>query len=119
MATWQWIVQILLGLAFLMAGGMKVMMPKMKLAENMAWVEDFTETQVKIIGGLEVLGALGLLLPLVVDFLPLITPLAAAAGLLLAMIGAAYTHYKRNEMTMIAAPAVLGILALLIVIAEL
>ncbi|WP_420643045.1 DoxX family protein [Candidatus Leptofilum sp.] len=45
-----WIAQGLLAVAFLMAGGMKVMQPKEKLAENMAWVEDFLANTIKGIG---------------------------------------------------------------------
>ena len=42
-----WIVQGLLAVAFLMAGGMKLMQPKEKLAEKMAWVEDFAPNTIK------------------------------------------------------------------------
>ena len=45
-----WIIQGLLAVAFLVAGGMKMMQSKQKLAANMAWVEDYSEQQVKGIG---------------------------------------------------------------------
>ena len=109
------ILQGLVGLAFLAAGGMKAMQPKEKLAENMTWVEDFSDNQVKMIGGAEVLGGLALLLSLfVTSQLGLL--LGGLAGICLAvlMAGAAYTHVRRNEMSMIAPGAILGVLALVI-----
>ena len=41
-----WIVQGLLAVAFLMAGGMKLTQPKERLVANMAWVEDFSQNTV-------------------------------------------------------------------------
>lgn len=105
-----WIVQILAGIAFLMAGGMKLMQPKEKLAEKMAWVEDFDANIIKGIGLLEVLGAIGIILPHRLDILSLLTPLAAI-GLVLTMIGAAIVHLRRNEIPMIMPTIVLGGLA--------
>ncbi len=108
-----WIVQGLLALAFLMAGGMKVMQSKEKLAESMAWVNDFSANTVKLIGVLEILGAIGLIAPQATGILPILTPLAAV-GLALVMIGAAITHLRRGEMPMIGINAVLLILALFV-----
>jgi len=101
-----WIVQGVLALAFLMAGAMKVMQPKEKLAEKMDWVEDFSPGQLKGIGVLETLGALGLILPAVTDTLPWLTP-TAAVGLVMVMIGAALTHRRRGEGSMIGINVVL------------
>ena len=105
-----WIVQGSLALIFLMAGGMKIMRSKEKLATNMAWVEDFSTAQVRGIGILEILGALGLILPMVTGILPILTPLAAI-GLVLDMIGAAITHVRRGENNMVPVNVVLLLLA--------
>src|SRR5690606_4224317 len=70
--------------------------PKEALAGQMAWVEDFSAGTIKAIGVLELLGALGLILPAVTGVLPWLTPLAAA-GLVLTMLGAAATHLRRGE----------------------
>ena len=105
-----WIVQGLLALAFLMAGGMKLMQPKEKLATNMAWVEDFSPNTIKIIGLLEVLGAIGLILPWLLVIFPILTGLAAF-GLALTMLGAAVTHMRRGESQMLVPNIVLGLLA--------
>lgn len=105
-----WIVQGLLAAAFLMAGFMKATQPKEKLAENMAWVNDFSASQVRAIGIVEILGAIGLVLPAVIGILPVLTPLAAV-GLVLLMISATITHQRRNEGQMIVINAVLLLLA--------
>ncbi len=63
-----WIVAGLLAVAFLTSGLMKLSQPKKKLADSgMGWTEDFSDGAVKGIGALEVLGALGLILPAVFD----------------------------------------------------
>ena len=71
-----WTIQILLAAFFVMAGLMKVLQPKEKLAEQMAWVEDFSQRQIRVIGTLELLGGIGLILPAVTGILPWLTPLA-------------------------------------------
>src|SRR5213078_4580016 len=93
---------------------MKLSQPKAKLAANMAWVEDFSDGTVKLIGGLELLAAIGLILPAWTGIAPFLTPLAAL-GLVLIMVGAAITHARRKEQQLIVINAVLLILAAVIV----
>lgn len=106
-----WIVAGLLAAAFVVAGLMKLAQPKEKLAASgLAWTEDFPAGAVKGIGVVEVLGALGLILPPTFGIAPVLTPLAAT-GFVLLMIGAAFTHARRKEFPAIAVNAVLLILA--------
>jgi len=105
-----WTVQILLALAFLMAGFMKATRPKEELQDKMAYVEDFSQGTVRLIGTLEILGAIGLVLPVLTGILPWLTPLAAV-GLALTMVGAAITHIRRGESQMIVTNVVLLALA--------
>jgi uncharacterized membrane protein YphA (DoxX/SURF4 family) len=105
-----WVLQVLLAAAFAAAGLMKLTQPRTKLTQNMGWVEDFSDSGVKGIGGVELLAAIGLILPAATKILPVLTPLAAT-GLVLLMIGAIVTHVRRNENQMIAPAAVLLILA--------
>jgi uncharacterized membrane protein YphA (DoxX/SURF4 family) len=51
-----WVLQILLALAFLAAGIIKITQPRQKLATSMGWVEDFSNPAVRSIGTLEILG---------------------------------------------------------------
>ena len=111
-----WIVQILLALAFLMAGILKSTQPLDRLAARMQWVNSLRPPRlVRVIGALEVLGAIGLILPAVTGILPWLTPLAAA-GLVLTMIGAMMLHARIGEGSRIAPNIVLLLLAAFIVV---
>ena len=108
-----WIVQSLLALAFLAAGSMKLMRSKAQLEEQMPWVTDFSPMVIRLIGAVEVLGALGLILPAVTGIATVLTPLAAT-GLAVVMVGAMVTHVRRNEMAQLAPNVVLLALALFV-----
>lgn len=105
-----WVLQVVLALAFGMAGFMKLTQPKEKLAGQMAWVEDFAPNTIKLIGLLELIAAIGLILPLLTNILPWLTPLAAV-GLVLTMIGAIVTHARRGENQVLPVNIVLLLLA--------
>ena len=111
-----WIIAGLLAVAFAGAGLMKLAQPKAKLAASgMAWTEDFSDSQVKGIGAVEVLGALGLILPAALGIAEILTPLAAA-GLALTMAGAAITHLRRGEGKQVPVNILLGGLALFVAV---
>ena len=114
-----WIVNALLTLAMLGGGGMKLITPKPALTERgLAWTADFSAGSIKAIAALEVVGAIGLILPLATGIAPILTPLAGT-GLAIIMIGAVVVHLRRKEsatpaivLTLLAvASAVLGFLA--------
>lgn len=111
-----WVVAALLSLIFLGAGAMKLTKSKEELlasGPNMAWAEDFSPGMIKVIGSLEVLGAIGLLLPPAVDTATAFAPLAAT-GLALVMGGAAIEHGRRREYQSVAIPLVLLALAVFV-----
>lgn len=91
-----WVAQVLLALAFTGAALMKLTQPYETLAQSQAWVLLFSPDAVKLIGVVELLGALGLILPAASRIVPVLTPLAAA-GLTLDMIAAAATHLRLGE----------------------
>ncbi len=105
-----WIMQGLLAVVFLMVGAMKVMQPKEEIIKRMVTLEDFSMNTIKTIGILEVLGAIGVVLPLATGILPWLTPVAAV-GLVLTMIGAAITHARRGEFPNIGGNIVLLLMA--------
>jgi uncharacterized membrane protein YphA (DoxX/SURF4 family) len=92
-----WIVASLLAVAFLAGGVMKLVQPKEKLATSgFGFVENFSDGAVKAIGLIEVLAAVGLILPAALGIAPILVPLAAV-GVVLLMIGAIVTHARRSE----------------------
>jgi uncharacterized membrane protein YphA (DoxX/SURF4 family) len=115
MNVFLWIVQVLVAVAFLGAGAMKVAQPKEKLQPRMAYVEDFSANAVKGIGAVEILGALGVILPWATGIAKVLTPLAAT-GLVITMIGAIVTHVRRNETNQVGVPAALLVLTLIVAI---
>jgi hypothetical protein len=92
-----WIIAGLLAVTFLASGAQKLAQPRQKLvASGMGWAEDRTVGTVKGIGALEVLAAVGLILPAVAGIAPILVPLAAV-GLVLLMAGAFIIHVGRHE----------------------
>ena len=92
-----WIFQGVLAFAFLMAGVMKLTSSKDKLREKVGgWVDSFSAGAIKTIGFVELLGAVGLVVPMLADIQPILTPIAAT-GLAATMVGAMGVHLKRKE----------------------
>ena len=93
-----WIIAGLLAVVYLASGSLKLIMPKEKIAATPGggWVEDFSAGTVKAIGAVEVLAAVGLVLPAALDIAPVLVPLAAV-GLGLIMGGAVFTRVRRHE----------------------
>lgn len=96
MNTAIWIAQGILAAVFLAAGLMKLTQPRDALRKRTPYVEDFTDRQIKAIGTVEVLGAIGVVLPAALKVAPILTPIAAC-GLALTMIVAAATLIRRGE----------------------
>jgi len=105
-----WIVSGLLTLVYLFAGSLKIATARDKLLSQLPWVEDFSPVQVKLIGAVEVLGAVGLILPRLLDIVPMLATVAAA-GLVLVQAAAIAVHVRRGETTQLPVNAVLLVLA--------
>jgi uncharacterized membrane protein YphA (DoxX/SURF4 family) len=103
-----WVVQIVLAVAFLMAGVMKLLMPADVLAASM--LVPLPVLFVKFISLCEVLGAFGLILPGLFKIRTGLTPLAAA-GLTIIMIGATVINAATLGFAMALPTFVLGVLA--------
>jgi len=108
-----WVVQSLLAVVFLMVGMAKLTKSKEELAARMDWVEDFSLGTIKFIGGVEVLAAIGLILPGLFGVAPILVPIAAS-GLVVTQIGAVIVHARRSELKMIIGNVVLMALALFV-----
>jgi uncharacterized membrane protein YphA (DoxX/SURF4 family) len=106
-----WIIQALLALLFLFAGGTKLIMPIEEMTKQMTvpipgWF-------LRFIGVCELLGGLGLVLPWLLRIRPGLTPLAAA-GLVIIMVGATAITLMTGEVVMALMPFVVGVLCLFI-----
>jgi DoxX-like family len=93
-----WIAAGLLA-AVLLVSSAKLFVPKEKMAAMGAatrWVEDFSPGALKAIGALELLAAVGLIVPAALDIAPVLVPLAASGAVLL-LGGAVITRLRRGE----------------------
>ena len=93
-----WILQGLLAAMFVMAGLMKLGKSRDDLMKqkDMNWVESVSSGNIKLIGLVELLAAIGLIVPQLTGILPWLTPVAAL-GLVLTMVGAVALHVKRGD----------------------
>lgn len=91
-----WIIAGLLGVFYLYAGGKKLGQSKERLAPMMAWVDTIPMWLVRGIGAVEVLGAIGLLLPPLTGIMPVLA-LAAAIGFVVLQVPATGLHLSRGE----------------------
>jgi DoxX-like family len=96
-----WITAGVLAAVLLIAGISKLFMPKEKLLTfpGSGWVEDFSPGALKAIATLELLGAVGLIMPAVLGIAPVLVPLAATGAALL-FVGAVITRLRRGEKKM-------------------
>ncbi|MET7400196.1 DoxX family protein [Dactylosporangium sp. NPDC005572] len=105
-----WIIAVLVAASFLFSGVFKLALPREKYIAAQPWAGDAPHWAPKVIGVLEVLGAIGVILPAVVNVAPTLVPLAAT-GLALVMAGAVVMHLRRGEFPALAPSGVLLILA--------
>ena len=113
-----WIVAGLLALAFLLAGVMKATRPLDTLKKNMTWVTVVPPWFVRFIGVAEILAAIGLILPAITGIQQWLVA-AAAVGLVIVMLSAAFFHAGRKEWQDIGVNVVLLLLAVFIVVGRL
>ena len=92
-----WIAASLLAAMYLMAGAMKAFTPA-KAKEQLPWAKRHSDTFIRFVGFAELLGALGLILPLVTGILPWLTPVAAL-GLVLVQVLAIFTEHVPHQET--------------------
>ena len=74
-----WAIRILLAVAFGAAGAMKLVRSQAHLAANphMGWVHSVPEDRIKLVGVSEVLGAIGLVVPMAIGIAPILTRVSA------------------------------------------
>jgi DoxX-like family len=93
-----WIAAGFVAVVFLVSSA-KLFVSKEKIAsmgESVRWVEDFSPGFLKALAVLELMGAVGLILPAALDVAPVLVPLAATGAVLL-MVGAVIVRLRRGE----------------------
>lgn len=91
-----WIAQIVLALIYAMAGALHAFRTPNARARS-AWAKRHSERFVRFIGAVELLGALGLVLPVLSGILPWLTPLAALGLVLLQALAILVEHLPAHE----------------------
>lgn len=94
-----WIFQILLSLTLLWAAGMKLFKPIEQLSQQWPWTAD-NPVLTRVAGIVDLLGGLGLVLPMVLRIRPALT-LYAAYGTIALMVAASIFHISRGEVSQI------------------
>ena len=110
-----WIAQVLLAVMFGMAGVMKTFQTA-KTKEQMSWAKNRPDGFVRFVGISEILGAIGLILPLVTGILTWLTPLAAIGLTLIQLLAIFTEHLPKKEFNVIPVNILLIALALFVVV---
>lgn len=91
-----WIITALLAIVYVYSGGKKVAQSKDQLRPMMGWVDTMPTPALRAIGAVEILGAVGLIVPPLTGIAPWLA-IAAAIGLVVVQIGAIALHLRRGE----------------------
>jgi VIT1/CCC1 family predicted Fe2+/Mn2+ transporter len=117
MAISLWIVQILLGLIFVITGSFKFFQTREKvIASGGTWAEDFAPGTIKLIAGAELVSGLLVIVPKLLGHGGNITVIGATC-LALIMTGSIYTHLRRKEFMHAVINSVLLLMALFVIFA--
>jgi len=109
-----WVVQVLLAGMYGMAGIMKTFQTT-KAKEQLPWAKNRSDTFVRFVGTAELLGALGLFLPLLTGILPWLTPLAAVGLTIIQLLAIFTEHLPKKEYNVIPINVVLLALSVFVV----
>lgn len=101
-----WILAFLLAAIFAGAGAVKLVTARDQQIDRTPYVEDFPQVVIRGIGVLEILGAIGLLLPALTGVATVLVPLAGA-GLAITMVFAALVHTRRGDGMAATTPSIL------------
>jgi uncharacterized membrane protein YphA (DoxX/SURF4 family) len=112
-----WVVQILLAAMFIMAGGMKAFAYE-KAKASIPWVKETSPGFVRFIGIAELLGGIGLILPVALNITPSLTGIAGL-GIALIMLLAVIFHARRKENKPIGMNVIVMLIAIFVVIGRL
>ncbi|MBC8266692.1 MAG: DoxX family protein [Flavobacteriales bacterium] len=98
-ATFVLVCQVILAVIFIWAGIVKLSKSKEDLLKKVSWAEDYNQQTIKLFGWLELLGGLGVILPLVFGSYLWVVPMSCM-GLAMVMAGAMVVHLRREELSL-------------------
>ena len=109
-----WIIQVFLAAVFGYSGLMKSTQSEQKLvAMGQTGVEHLPLPLIRFIGITELIGVVGLILPVLLNYWPVLTPVAAGCmGLI--MLPAGVIHYRRGEFKAVGFNGLVLLLCLLV-----
>jgi hypothetical protein len=111
-----WIVSGVLAAGFIGGGIARAVLPIDTLTKmQLGWVADIPRPLVRTISAFEILGGIGLILPVLTGILPILTPIAAC-GLALVMLGGLVFHLSRHEWKNVPITVVLAGLAIFVAV---
>jgi uncharacterized membrane protein YphA (DoxX/SURF4 family) len=96
MNIWLWIAQVILAAGYLWVGGTKAFRTG-KARESMKFTQGRSDTFIRFIGISEMLGGLGLILPIAAGILPFLTPLAAIGLTIIQALAIVTEHLPKKE----------------------
>lgn len=114
MNTTVWIIQGIVATALASSGLIIMMVSKEKLAAKLSWVKEYSDGTRYFICSSKILGAIGLILPMYLNILPILTPIAASCIAVFMLLAMRY-HFIKKEYKDV--PATIIFLALAIFIA--
>jgi len=112
-----WIFQAILAIMFCFSGIMILTQPKEKLAPKMPFLNDYSAPMVKLVAFAHIFGAIGLILPLLLNIIPILTPVAAS-GLVLVMLLAAAYNKNRGDFKSVIVDLIILLLFLFIAVSR-
>jgi uncharacterized membrane protein YphA (DoxX/SURF4 family) len=114
MNTLLWTIQGFLAIVFVYSGMMKSSQKREKLVNiGQTGVANLSYPIIRLIGGAEILGAIGITIPWATGILPLLTPVSAI-GFAIIMVLAIPIHYRRAEYKSVAFNGLLLMLSIFI-----
>ncbi|TWI69311.1 DoxX-like protein [Pseudoduganella lurida] len=95
-----WLAQAAVALVFAMSGLIKLFMPMAELTAMMTWPGDYPAPSVRTIGVVDLLGAVGVLLPSLTRIRPQLAVVAAGCCALLQILAIGF-HASRGEFSVL------------------
>lgn len=113
-----WIVSGILAALYLLAGVQKLFLPEETIMKRFPYTETVGLRVTRVVGAFEILGAIGIIVPVLTGILPVLTPIAAI-GLALLQAGAIVVHLRRNEAKVVPANLALLLIAAFVAVVRL